>query len=424
MKNLILIVSLALFIANSYSCFSQVVFGSETFSTGAAQGTSASGFVGDLGTWTVASSGANGASANNWYVSGEECGTAAGNCGSACSGGNNTLHVSAIGGLCGVPDCGAAYDETFASNQTNKRAISPTIDCTGLYSIGLNFNYIAAQGDDGFWVEYSLNNGVSWTIFPGGNVPSSGCCCLLAGLCTNFFDPTPCSDFFSGQGYWSTANLTFPVGADNNSVVKFAFNWSNNGNGIGTDPSVAIDDITLTYDIILAVDLLDFSADSKGRVNTIKWTTASESNNDHFEIEHSVDGRLFTSVGSVPSKANSSNETIYQFDHLTSTSINYYRLKVVDRNGDFSYSKSISTKNDLNEIGIYSSENSILVTGLGNYRGQIEIYDLSGKRCLDPIAFMLEDSMIEIPSTQLNSGIYLINVSTSGTIHQFKISKF
>ncbi|MDB3907849.1 hypothetical protein N9355_10295, partial [Crocinitomicaceae bacterium] len=87
--------------------FSQVIW-TEDFSAGsAARGTSAVGYPASAGgAWSQTITGAEGGSANQWYVSGEECGNAPGNCGSACSNADASLHVSAIGGLCGIPDCG------------------------------------------------------------------------------------------------------------------------------------------------------------------------------------------------------------------------------------------------------------------------------------------------------------------------------
>src|SRR5690606_16901501 len=113
------------FTASSLQLSAQIIW-TENFSAGsAARGTSAVGYPSNSGgIWSQSTNVlglGEGASANQWYVSGEECGNAAGVCGSACPNGDASLHVSAIGGLCGTPDCGAAYDETGAANRTDKR---------------------------------------------------------------------------------------------------------------------------------------------------------------------------------------------------------------------------------------------------------------------------------------------------------------
>lgn len=421
MKNLFQIFITGLICNLSFHSIAQTVFATESFGTGSAAGTNANGFVGDMGTWTTANTGANGASANNWYVSGEECGMPVGNCGTACPGGNNTLHVSAIGGLCGSPDCGAAYDETFVSNQTNKRAISPTVDCAGYSNIELNFNYIAAQGDDGFWVEYSLDNGTSWTTFGGGILPESGCCCLLAGFCTNFFDPTPCSDLFSAQGYWTSANLVFPVGADNNSQVKFAFHWSNDGNGIGTDPSVAIDDITVTYGIILDNEISKFSVEPDGPINHLSWEAEKENDISTLIIQYSDNGKEFRDVGNFTKidEITSNNN----FVHQPTAQVNYYRLKTLKKTGESEFSETQKVSNEIDEIIVISENETFKVLGLDKYHGNIEVIDLSGKQQLNRTNFSFDETEVSIQNSSLSPGVYVINIHTSDRIFQKKVIK-
>ncbi|PCH92367.1 MAG: hypothetical protein COB85_08235, partial [Bacteroidetes bacterium] len=50
----------------------------------------------------------------------------------------------------------------------------------------------------------------------------------------------------SPQGTWTAFSILLPASANNNDSVKIGFNWTNNDDGVGTDPSVAIDDITLS----------------------------------------------------------------------------------------------------------------------------------------------------------------------------------
>lgn len=399
----------------------QTILATETFGTGAARGTLANSFVGDMGTWTTANTGANGGSANDWYVSGEECGNAAGNCGTACSGGDNSLHVSAIGGLCGTPDCGAAYDETGAANQTNKRAISPTIDCSGSAGIQLDFNYIAAQGDDGFVVEYSLNNGTTWTTFTGGNLAESGCCCLVAGFCTNPADPTPCADLFSVQGYWTAASLNFPVGADNNATVRFAFNWSNDGNGVGTDPSVAIDDIVVQAATILDVELKSFSASPEDNINRITWTTSSEFNVANFDLLQSTDGSNFRSLRIINSQGNSSHEQHYSFYHEVDNEQNYYQLKTTDRDGNTQLSTVIHVASDLNGVLLKTADGRFEISGLEKSKGNVQVVDLSGKIVKNTQLFNGSESTIEVDMSGLNSGLYFIQVNSDFGRKTFKV---
>ena len=67
------------------TCFffakSQTVIWTEDFQNACTASCLATGYTGTNGSWTVTNTGVNGADANVWYVSGAECGNAAGACG-------------------------------------------------------------------------------------------------------------------------------------------------------------------------------------------------------------------------------------------------------------------------------------------------------------------------------------------------------
>ncbi len=78
----------------------------------------------------------------------------------------------------------------------------------------------------------------------------------------------------------------------------------------------------------------------------LSWETASERKNSHFEVQHSVDGERFVSIGKVFSQApngESSQRLDYRFsDTNPKQGVNYYRLKQVDFDGKFAYSSLVS----------------------------------------------------------------------------------
>jgi hypothetical protein len=93
----------------------------------------------------------------------------------------------------------------------------------------------------------------------------------------------------------------------------------------------------------LPIELLNFTAtplEDKVRLN---WTTSTETNNDHFTIEHSPDAINFSSIAIVKGAGNSTSIKNYMdFDLHPYSGINYYRLKQTDFNGAYSYSEIIS----------------------------------------------------------------------------------
>jgi len=181
--------------------------------------------------WTTTNTGTNGANPNKFYVSCQENGNAAGQCGTGC-GSDQSLHVGNIATstaafiFCPAGDCGAAYDDTSPGEATDKRCESPVINCTGQSNITLAFNYMEAG-------QTTLDDATLW-YFDGATWTSIN---ALAKT------PTGCG---GGQGQWTAFSIALPASANNNANVRIGFRWVNNGDGVATDPSFAVDDITLS----------------------------------------------------------------------------------------------------------------------------------------------------------------------------------
>jgi hypothetical protein len=94
----------------------------------------------------------------------------------------------------------------------------------------------------------------------------------------------------------------------------------------------------------LPVELTWFKASiTKSGTGLLEWHTASELNNDHFEIERSINGIDFTYLGSIEGSGTTSRANDYQFEDVDPIlSLVYYRLKQVDFNGEFEYSSIVS----------------------------------------------------------------------------------
>lgn len=161
-----------------------------------------------------------GADPNFWVINDNESGVAPGGCGVAGNG-NNSLHVTSVF----FPGGGAAYDAgglcgLLFCPETHRQAISPIINTTGFSSIHLGFDYIANGGNASDFASVWGNDGSGWiNLTPA----------LNSGTC-----PT-------GQGLWQNYDFLLPA-SFNNTNCQFAIQWDNNDDGVGTDPSVAIND--------------------------------------------------------------------------------------------------------------------------------------------------------------------------------------
>jgi hypothetical protein len=199
----------------------------EPFSNGCTQLCLANGYNG----WNVASTGTNGTSANEFYISCQENGNAAGACGTGC-GADPSLHVGNVSTspaapfFCPSGDCGAAYDAGTGSGTcaTSWRAESPAVNCTGYGNLVVSFNYMeggAGTNDNALLWYY---NGAVWS--PLVDLPKTVLC--------------------AGQGTWTAYSYALPASANNNPNVRIGFQWVNNDDGAGADPSFAVDDVSIS----------------------------------------------------------------------------------------------------------------------------------------------------------------------------------
>jgi Secretion system C-terminal sorting domain len=107
-------------------------------------------------------------------------------------------------------------------------------------------------------------------------------------------------------------------------------------NGFGT---ILIDNILFTALTSLPFELRQFDVEMQQKTVLLSFSTFTEINNSHFEIERSTDGRTFSKIGEVKGAGNSQVLQQYRFtDENPVAGINYYRLKQVDFDGAFTYS--------------------------------------------------------------------------------------
>jgi uncharacterized repeat protein (TIGR01451 family) len=98
---------------------------------------------------------------------------------------------------------------------------------------------------------------------------------------------------------------------------------------------------------VLPLKLIAFTARREGKSNIVQWSTAKEINVSSFEIEKSTNGGTYASIGKTP--AGLSN---YSYTDLTpAKSINYYRLKIIDKDGKYEYS-SVRTVNNSSSFSV------------------------------------------------------------------------
>ena len=89
------------------------------------------------------------------------------------------------------------------------------------------------------------------------------------------------------------------------------------------------------------VDLLKFSARSQNGNVVVAWQTVTESNLNHFVVERKTVNGSFMELGHVSPRSDKNYEYVDQSAFKTSDQLYIYRLKIVDNNGEVSYSQEV-----------------------------------------------------------------------------------
>jgi hypothetical protein len=159
----------------------------------------------------------------------------------------------------------------------------------------------------------------------------------------------------------------------------------------------------------------------------LKWETASETNNDRFEIQKLINGD-FETIGIIQGSGNSNILMSYDYtDSHASNVTEYYRLKQVDYDGAFDYSETISVSENLNykdDINVYpnpiSDKINIEIDFIGTIIN-ISLIDISGKEYLININRDCNGiSDFTLPLEGIEDGVYLLKFYSSDEDFYYK----
>lgn len=100
----------------------------------------------------------------------------------------------------------------------------------------------------------------------------------------------------------------------------------------------------------LPLTLLTFGGHRQGTSALLNWTTADEINVSRFEVQRSLNGSSFTSIGTVAAKADVHSYTYT--DAAAQDKAWFYRLKMIDMDGKYSYSRIIALSGSSSPDGV------------------------------------------------------------------------
>ncbi|MFN0291304.1 T9SS type A sorting domain-containing protein [Pedobacter helvus] len=176
----------------------------------------------------------------------------------------------------------------------------------------------------------------------------------------------------------------------------------------------------------LPVKLISFNGTKKQNGINLRWTTASEVSNSHFEVLRATNGNDFAKIGEVKGNGNSTSNQSYSFlDQRPQNGVNYYQLKQVDLNGDSEKFKIIAIDFNLqqNQLKVWQLDSQTLklsFTASHNGNAEITVADINGKKLYrgkSAIAGGINN--ISLP-LQVSNGLYLININTGKEIFNSK----
>jgi hypothetical protein len=163
----------------------------------------------------------------------------------------------------------------------------------------------------------------------------------------------------------------------------------------------------------LPVELINFSGYLQNNVTTLNWKTETEENSSHFEIERSVNNRGFEKIGAVAASFESTTIVDYRFyDNGPQQGSNAYRLRIVDKDGGFTFSKIVLINNEAAgyirlQSNMVSSDFELEFNNAANGSYSIEVLSMDG--------IMMQRDRVDISArTNVTKGIALRNTYSSG----------
>ncbi|MFY8019941.1 MAG: endonuclease [Bacteroidia bacterium] len=187
-------------------------------------------------------------------------------------------------------------------------------------------------------------------------------------------------------------------------------------NGVNSTANYNTSNFISSFTVFLPVDLLSFQGKVLDNDVELNWKTASEKNAFVFELERSFDLNKWIQVGELPAAGNSRSIKTYSLtDKGVFSALNhvvFYRLKMIDLDGSFNYSQTISFEksvDDLSELNCFPNpinQSAIQVEGLNeNQNYHLYVYDIRGLEVMQILDRSAHNKQIVL-NGELKTGVY------------------
>ena len=168
----------------------------------------------------------------------------------------------------------------------------------------------------------------------------------------------------------------------------------------------------------LPVELMSFTGAASTEGIALNWATATEKDNDRFEVQRSRDGRSFETVGTVKGNGTISRQMNYSFlDKNAASGANYYRLRQVDYSGAHEFSRMIKVQASGKTEGSMTLYPNPSTDGVFNIRTKqpvevatLQIMDISGRVLHTKEVRNTTEISLDGKAYGMRPGIYLISL--------------
>jgi hypothetical protein len=260
----------------------------------------------------------------------------------------------------------------------------------GGYSNSTDGEIVGNHGEYNYWIiwtEPAQYNSVAASFIPcfgGSGDDRANCVTLYKGPCYSGYS---CLGF-TASGYSTSTDGDVP---------------GNHGEADGW----IISEVVYAEPVVLS----SFSASEINKTVLVKWASATEINSDHYEVQHSIDGNNFNVAGIVKATGKPND---YQFiDKAPQDGINYYRLKMIDKDGSFTYSNIVSVRLTIDnyQLSIYPNPARDNVTIKGSHITSVQVIDNLGR--VVKVVSLKDATNPTLSVNGLPAGVYHLRVQKS-----------
>jgi hypothetical protein len=179
----------------------------------------------------------------------------------------------------------------------------------------------------------------------------------------------------------------------------------------------------------LPLNLLSFTAQQQNTKTNLAWQTSNEVNVSHFTIQQSFDGTNFNAIGNVSSNGGGNYNYTDNVSAINASTV-FYRLQIIDKNGSFTYSKTIAVmlKNNNSTLNIFPNPVKetvfVQIAATKAETVTIQVGDMMGRILQQEITKVsVGNNSFSVNASSLTRGTYVLLVKSADGVQQKQFTK-